>query len=154
MPEPNTFMVENARIIFRNFEGREGPYNKEGNRNFGLVLPTDLAEKLLEDEWNVKYLEPLEEGEDPTPFISVGVRFDVFPPRVVLLTQSTRTQLGEESVDILDWADIEVADLIVRGYYWNVNGKTGNKAYLQSLFVTIREDALERKYAINENPPE
>jgi len=52
----------------------------------------------------------------------------------------------------LDWADIKTADLIARGYDWNVGGKSGTKAYLQSLFVTIEEDALERKYSIHENP--
>lgn len=61
--------------------------------------------------------------------------------------------MDEESIDVLDWADIKTADLIARGYDWAVNDKTGTKAYLQSLFVTIEEDALEQKYAINENPP-
>jgi hypothetical protein len=34
----------------------------------------------------------------------------------------------------------------VRPYAWDVNGKTGVKAYLKTLFVTIDEDALELKY--------
>jgi hypothetical protein len=149
-----TFMIEDAEIIFRNFEGREGQYNLKGQRNFCVVLPPDVAQVMVEDGWNVRYLDPRDEGEDPKPYIAVGVRFDVYPPRIVLITASSRTQLDEESVSILDWADIETADLIARGFNWNVGGKSGTKAYLQSLFVTIREDALERKYAINENPPQ
>jgi hypothetical protein len=148
-----TFMVEDARIIFRNFAGKEGQYNREGDRIFSVVLPEDVAITMLEDGWNVRYLAGREEGEEDTPYISVGVRFDIRPPRVVLLTSTARTQLDEKSVEILDWADIKTADLIARGYDWNVNGKTGTKAYLQSLFVTIEEDPLERKYAINEIPP-
>jgi hypothetical protein len=55
--------------------------------------------------------------------------------------------LHEDEVEILDWADIQMTDLIVRPYEWAVNGKTGIKAYLQSIFVTIQEDELELKYA-------
>lgn len=148
-----TFMVEDAPIIFRNFSGKEGQYNREGDRNFAVILPGDIAAQMLEDGWNVRYLEAREEGDEPTPYISVSVNYKNRPPRVVLLTSTTRTQLDEESIEVLDWADIQTADLIARGYDWNVNGKTGTKAYLQSLFVTIEEDALERKYSINENPP-
>lgn len=154
MAEPaKTFMIEDAKIIFRNFAGKEGQYNREGDRNFAVVLPPDIAKTMLEDGWNVRLLEAREEGDEDTPYISVAVNFNNRPPRVVLLTSTTRTQLNEDSVEILDWADIRTADLIARGYDWNVNNKTGTKAYLQSLFVTIEEDALERKYSIHENPP-
>jgi hypothetical protein len=148
-----TFMVEDAPIIFRNFSGKEGQYNREGDRNFAVILTDDVAAAMLADGWNVRYLEAREEGEEDTPYISIAVNFKNRPPRVVLLTATTRTQLDEDAVEVLDWADIRTADLIARGYDWDVNGKTGTKAYLQSLFVTIEEDALERKYAINENPP-
>jgi hypothetical protein len=146
-------MVEDAEIIFRNFTGKEGQYNREGDRNFAVILSPDVAADMLADGWNVRYLEAREEGDKDTPYISISVNFKNRPPRVVLLTSTTRTQLDEESVEVLDWADVQTADLIARGYDWDVNGKTGTKAYLQSLFVTIEEDALERKYSINENPP-
>lgn len=151
--QAKTFMVEDAPIIFRNFAGKEGQYNREGDRNFSVILPKEIAEQMLIDGWNVRYLEAREEGDEDTAYVSIAVNFKNRPPRVVLLTSTTRTQLDEDSVEVLDYADIKSADLIARGYDWNVNGKTGTKAYLQSLFVTIEEDALERKYSINENPP-
>lgn len=151
--EAKTFMVEDARIIFRNFAGKEGQYNREGDRNFAVILTEELAQQMLQDGWNVKFLDSREEGEADTPYIQVSVNFKNRPPRVVLLTSTSRTQLDEKTVDVIDWADIETADLIARGYEWAVNDKSGTKAYLQSLFVTIREDALERKYQINEHPP-
>lgn len=149
--EAKTFMVEDASIIFRNFSGKEGQYNREGDRNFAVILPLDVAEQMALDGWNVRQLDPREEGDDPTPYVQVAVNFNNRPPRVVLLTSTTRTQLDEASVEVLDWSDIKTADLIARGYEWSVNGKSGVKAYLQSLFVTIEEDALERKYAFYEN---
>ena len=148
--EAKTFMVEDATILFRNFSGKEGQYNREGDRNFAVILPPDVAEQMVIDGWNVRQLDPREEGDEPTPYVQVSVNFSNRPPRVVLLTSTTRTQLDEASVEVLDWSDIKTADLIARGYEWSVNGKTGVKAYLQSLFVTIEEDALERKYAFYE----
>ena len=145
--DAKTFMVEDAQIIFRNFSGKEGQYNREGDRNFAVILDPVLADRMLSDGWNVRFLDPREEGEDPTPYIQVAVNFKNRPPRVVLITSASRTTLDESSVEVLDWADIKVADLIARGYEWTVNGKSGTKAYLQSLFITIEEDALERKYA-------
>jgi len=151
--DPRTFMVEDARLIFKNFSGREGLYNAKGSKVFSVILDPETAEEMLNDGWNVRYLKPQEEGDDPTPCISVAVRFDIRPPRVVLITSTSRTHLDEQSIEVLDWADIETVDLIARGSNWSNNGKSGIKAYLQSMFVTIAEDALERKYKINEDPP-
>jgi hypothetical protein len=148
--DAKTFMVEDARLVFRNFSGKEGQYNREGDRNFSVILDPQTAEIMLKDGWNVKYLASREEGEEDTPYIQVAVSYKNRPPRVVMITSTSRTNLTEESVAVLDWADIQTADLIARAYEWEVNGKSGIKAYLQSLFVTIEEDALERKYAINE----
>jgi hypothetical protein len=148
--EKKQFMIEGAQIIFRNFAGKIGPYNDKGDREFSVIIPPELLDELIRDNWNVKYLESREEGEPDIPFISVRVNFKQKPPRVVMLTATSRTSLNEDSVEVLDYADIANADLICRGYEWEVNGKSGTKAYLQSLFVTIEEDELERKYAINE----
>lgn len=146
----NTVLMENVRIIFRNFAGKEGQYNREGDRNFGVILPDDVAERMLVDGWNVKYLKPREDDEDETetPWLSVSVNYDKGrPPKVMLVTDRGRTALDADTVEMLDWADITNVDLIVRPYAWDVNGNTGIKAYLQSMYVTIEEDELERKYS-------
>lgn len=148
MDEAKTFMVEDAQLVFRNFSGKEGQYNAEGDRNFSVILDDKIAEVMLRDGWNVKYLQARDEDDTPTPYIQIAVNFKNRPPRVVMITSTSRTNLDASSVDVLDWAEIQTADLIARAYNWEVNGKTGIKAYLQSLFVTIEEDALERKYAV------
>lgn len=154
MSNDGTLLKENATILFRNFAGREGQYNREGDRNFCLILePGADTEAMINDGWNVKYLKPREEGDEPTPYIQVSMKYrgrngnTLRPPTVVLITSRGRVGLGEEEVELLDWVDIANVDLIVRPFRWEMNGKTGTKAYLKSLFITIAEDALERKYA-------
>lgn len=140
-------VMENVRILFRNFSGKEGQYNREGDRNFAVVLDDNLAKILSDNDWNVKYLKPREEGDQPQPYLPVTVGFKGRPPRIVMITSRGRTSLGEKEVDILDWVEIRNVDLIVRPYEWLVNGKTGTKAYLQAIYITIEEDPLELKYA-------
>lgn len=152
MTETKSFMVEDATIIFKNFEGKEDKYNRAGDRNFSVILTTDVAKAMESDGWNVKYLRAREEGEEQTPYISVAVNFKNRPPRIMMITSTSRTLVTEDIVDTLDYADISMIDLIARGYEWDVNGKKGIKAYLQSMFITIEEDALELKYGqLNDN---
>jgi hypothetical protein len=141
--------MEGVRIIFRNFAGKEGQYNREGDRNFAVLLDDTIANTMAEDGWNVKWLKPREEDEEESSqaYLQVSVNFKGRPPRIVLITSRGRTNLDEGQVEMLDWADIKNVDLIVRPYEWVVNQKSGIKAYLQSIYVTIEEDPLELKYA-------
>src|SRR5687768_9421033 len=63
-----------------------------------------------------------------------------------MVTSKGLTYLGEDEVETLDWVDIETADVTLNPYEWAVNGKTGVKAYLQTLFVKIEEDYLQQKW--------
>lgn len=151
MPAENTVLMEGVRLIFRNFTGKEGQYNREGDRNFGVILPDDVAERMLADGWNVKYLKPREDDEEETetPWLPVKVGYGGKgrPPKIMMVTERGRTALTEDTVEMLDWSDITNVDLIVRPYNYEVHGRIGIAAYVQSMYVTIEEDALERKYA-------
>lgn len=149
MAERNTIMFQDAQIIFRNFAGKEGQYNKEGDRNFCLILPPDLAAQMDADGWNIKTLKPREADDQPTPYLQVSVGFKIRPPRVVVVTSVGRVDVSEEEMELLDWVDIKKVDLVIRPYHWGPIGpekKTGTKAYLKSLFITIDEDPLEIEY--------
>ena len=141
-------VFENCRIIFRNFKGEQSQYNRAGDRNFCVVIEDkDTADRLASDGWNIKHLPPLDEGEEETSYLPVAVSFSNVPPTIVMLSSKGRTQLDESTVDILDYAEIDYVDLIVNPYNWEVNGKSGVKAYVKTLYVKIREDELARKYA-------
>lgn len=147
MAEEMKFQVENARLIYKNFSGEATRFKPEGTRTFSVVLDKATADAMANDGWNVKCKLPEEDDAETFCFIEVTVGYKFKPPKIIIITETGRTNLTEETVGTLDWADIKTVDLIARAYEWDVSGKTGIKAYLKTMFVTIDEDDLERKYA-------
>lgn len=128
--------IDDARIIFRNFAGRGDKYNREGDRNFAVVIPDEeMANELTSLGWNVRVKPPRDEGEPPFMYLPVKVKFNGRGPNVYLKTGSRQNRLDEESVGLLDNIDILSVDMDIRPYDWDVNGKTGRTAYLQSIRV-------------------
>lgn len=151
---PENVMMEGVVLLFRNFEGREDKFNDKGKRNFSVVLSPDIATAMANDNWNIRTIEAREDGDEPTFLLPVSLRYDIKPPHVVSIAGDKRTNLNEETVGSLDHVDIKNCDLVVRPYFWTMpSGKSGIKAYLKTMFVTIDQDELERKYSQGDNSP-
>lgn len=140
--------IDDARIIYRNFSGLGSKFNREGDRNFSIVIDDqDVADALVEAGWNVKIKPPREEGDIPFMHLPVKVKFNDRGPTVYLKSGSSLNKLDEESVECLDHVDILGVDLDIRPYDWEVNGKAGRTAYLQSIHVTQQVDRFAERYA-------
>ena len=142
----NNIMIEDARLIFKNFSGEESKFNRAGNKNFCVVLDHDMADELAAEGWNIKYLRPREDGEEPTPYLQVTVAYGNIPPKVIMIAGRNKTPLDSVSIGTLDYAEIANVDLVIRPYNWEVNGKQGIKAYLKTMYVEIEQDAFASKY--------
>ena len=140
--------IDDARIIFKNFEGRGDKFNREGDRNFSLLIEDpDTADAMIKEGWNVRIKPARDEDEPPFMRLPIKVKFSDYGPNVYLITGDRRNELDEESIGCLDNIDIESVDMDIRPYDWEVNGKTGRTAYLQSMQVVQRIDRFAAKYA-------
>lgn len=143
--------IDDAKLIYKNFAGVSTQFNREGDRNFSLrIEDVDLADELKNQGWNVKIKAPREEGDIPFMHLPVKVKFNNRGPNCYLVTRGKQVKLDEESVDCLDDVDIEYVELDIRPYDWEVNGKAGRTAYLQSIRVTQRSC----RFAVDEDEAE
>lgn len=144
----NILEIEEASIIYRNFSGEGSKYNREGDRNFAVIIRTEEDKELLVNEgWNVKIKPPRDEYEDPFMYLPVKVKFNSRGPAAYIKSVDSVTRLNEDTIGMLDEIDILSVDLDLRPYDWDVNGKTGRTAYLQSINVRQNIDRFGARYA-------
>lgn len=155
----NILQIDDARLIFRNFKGAGDKYNKEGDRNFAVIIPTEeMAEALQNDTnkygvgWNIKIKPPREEGDEPFIYLAVKLKFNSKGPIIYLQSGNNRVKLTEETVGMLDDIEIISVDLDIRPYDAEVSGKPFRAAYLQSMCVTQNIDRFSARFAQEEYP--
>ena len=135
-------MLDNCRIVFRNFAGAGTQFNREGDRNFAVVITdSDIADELSNDNWNVKVKPPRNPDDDPFMYLPVKIKFNDRGPSIYLETNGQIRRLNEETCRILDNIDIADVSMDVRPYDWELSsGKSGRTAYLQSIKVVQAVD--------------
>ena len=139
--------IDDARIVYRNFRGEGSKFNREGDRNFAVVIPNqEIADELIEAGWNVKIKPPRDEDDTPFMYLPVKIKFSERGPHIYLVTCRAQNKLDEDSVSIIDDIDIVSVDMDIRPYDWEVNGKSGRTAYLQSMRVTQDTDRFAAAY--------
>lgn len=140
--------IDDARLIYKNFSGVGSKFNREGDRNFAVVIDDEeCKDALVEAGWNVKIKPPRDEDDTPLMYLPVKLKFTDRGPNIYLKTGNAINRLGEDSVGCLDNIYILGVDLDIRPYDWEVNGKTGRTAYLQSIHVTQEVDRFAERYA-------
>lgn len=140
--------IDDCHICHRNFAGAQTKYNREGDRNFSVVIdnPDDI-DRLSEDGWKVKIRPPKEEGDEPFAYLPVKVKYNGTRGPIVYLTTGKRTiQLTEDTIGMLDEIEIERIDLDIRPYNWEKNGMSGRAAYLQSIDVIQKTNRFAERH--------
>jgi hypothetical protein len=139
--------IDDAKIIFRNFEGRGDKFNREGDRNFSLLIEDpNTADAMIREGWNVRIKPGRDEEDGPLMRLPIKIKFSDYGPKVYLWTGNRRNELDEDSIACLDNIDIESVNLDIRPYDWEVNGRTGRTAYLQTIEVFQRVDRFQERY--------
>lgn len=148
MANVNNINIEGANIIWKNFSGERDRFNP-GKRGFSVVIDDAvMADELKQEGWNVKE-RPLQEGADPSEqewTLPVKLNMNRYT-QVWLIVRNHKTLLNEDTVAQLDVVDITDCDLSIRPYEWEMSGRTGITAYVDSMYVTIRENKFAEKYA-------
>lgn len=146
---PNgNLQIDDAKIMFKNFEGRGDKFNREGDRNFSLrIFDTKITDELVKRGWNVRIKDGRDDEEGPFMRLPVKVKFNDRGPNVYLKSGERTIKLDEESIAMLDNIDIARIDMDIRPYNWEVNGRTGRTAYLESMEVTQQIDRFAARYA-------
>lgn len=145
--------IEDARIIYRNFGGEASKYNREGDRNFAVIIPNqEICDQLTAEGWNVKIKPPRDEDDTPFMFLPVKVKFNNRGPNIYVQSAGNVKRLTEETVGMLDEIDIQSVDMDLRPYDWEVNGKEGRSAYLQAMNVIQNIDRFGAQYAAQDLP--
>ena len=148
MPNVNNINIEGATIIWKNFSGERDKFNP-GKRGFSVVIDDAvMADELRNEGWNVKD-RPLQEGADPSEqewTLPVKLNMNRYT-QVWLIVGNHKTLLDENTVAQLDVVDFVNCDISIRPYEWEMGGRTGITAYVDSMYVTIRENKFAEKYA-------
>lgn len=145
--ERGVLEVDDARICYLNFSGVGTKFNREGDRNFALIIPdTELADMLTNNGWNVKIKPPRDEDDTPFMFMPVKIKFNANGPAAYLKSGASVTRLNEDTIGMLDDISIASVSMDIRPYDWEVNGQSGRTAYLQSIEVIQRIDRFGAKY--------
>lgn len=152
-----TITFRHAQIIYRNFTGRPGPYNEEGERSFAILLDEELAKGLVDRGLNIKPRRKLDDDDEQMYFLPVAVSYRKRPPRVYMVTGDgdvmplRKTLLPEDMLEMMDNLELGEAHMVIALSNYDIRGTKGKKAYLQSFFGHVLMDELEQEYATVED---
>ncbi len=144
-------VLRNRIIVCKNFSGQPSRYNREGDRNFLLILQGEEAVDLKRQGYNVKQFKPSDDGTEGSYYMPVAVNVGVYrKPKIVLVDGNHLTQVdvtNAKQMAMLDHVDVDSVDISIDPYKWIMdNGQSGIKAYLSTLYIKVREDEFAKDY--------
>jgi hypothetical protein len=153
MPRVSDINITNGEIAYSNFSGRPTVYKPEGgNRTVTFVIPNDVAMDYQEAGWKIRRQEfPNDPDREPRYLLEATLTFRMKngqprDPKIFIVRPDSLVHVTEETVDALDRAEIISADAVIGPFYWEHGNKRGIKAYINSLYITIKENPIDEKY--------
>lgn len=146
--ERGRLLVDDVQIKWHNFSGKATDKNKEGDRNFDIIIPDEFVDGLLNEGWNVK--EKINQKGEIFHTLKVQVKyFDEKGAgcKAVMRTPDGNTEiLNPRTIGKLDRADIIKCDLDIRPRYWTYGKTSGKSAQADYIVVDIRENRFDHYF--------
>lgn len=148
---------QDAEIKYPNFAGRKSQFNRQGDRNFCIVIkdPEEAAE-LSAMGFNVKEKMPMVNEGDSYWLLQVSLSYhepgsglEFLDPKAYLVVDGKLKPLTEETIGCIDRLDAECIDITVTAGkpYEGRDGNMRVRAWLDSIYVTIANNPVAAKYA-------
>ena len=135
--------LENVRISFPNFGGKVTDKNKNGSREYNVLLDPEVGFELAQQGWNVKKL-PTEEEPNNCPYLPITLsNGPIVQPwiKIVLVNNGHGIIVQPDDAEQLALMDgvttAARANVILSPYHWTVNGNSGIKAYTNKLYIYV-----------------
>lgn len=134
-------------ITYKNFSGREGEMNKEGDRNFSIVLDKDTAQYLADRGWYIKVQEP-KEGEDAQYryLLKVRISYKFYEPTIIKVSDRCKKRVHEKDINDLDQLHIKNVSVRISPSKWKKGSNFGVAAYVDRMYVEYEEDNFDDDY--------
>lgn len=153
MPRVNDISITDGEIAYSNFSGRPTEFRPEGGyRTVTFVIPDDIAQKLIDDGWNIRQ-QTFNNDPEREPRYLLECKFsyktrDGRPrdPKIFIVRDDSLVHMTEDTVGTLDAADILSVDAVIGPSYWEWGGRKGISAYINSMYVKIKENPIDEKY--------
>lgn len=148
--------IDDAHLIFCHFSGAEDDYHQEGERDFSIRIDDpEIAEAFMNEGFNVT-IKQRDNGEPPymRMKVKVGMKGRESDAKVFVVVGGRLRPLNRETIAMLDGIRIERADMEIRAFDWERNGRSGRSAWLNEIKVYQQISRFEQEYAEQEFPGE
>lgn len=132
---------------FSHFDGRADTFNDEGDHNFQIILPEETARELAAEGWNVREMDPYEEGDPPEYLLKVKISYKYEAPKIYLIKGDRKFRADEADLSDIRRDTCEQIDVIITPSRWVNGNRSGVSAYVKELYAKVRESRFEHKYS-------